>query len=448
MSIKKLLVLLVLCLVSTLIAQTEDKIKLDLDAALVRALQNNHDLKKAKLDFEKAEEQVREAYGTSLFPSLDGSMQYNRALKRPEFIIETPMFSGRFPAGTKNTLTATVSAEQPLFTGAMFLAVDIAETFADISKSVQQYSEAEVIKNVKGAYYTYLLSQRLIELTDLQLSRAEENMMDTEKMYNAGLASEYDFTKAKVQYQNMLPAVAEAKSQEKLAMNNLKILLGFELDKNVIITDSLYFSKRNLPNLESGLQTVIQKNKLIKQLELQTELEDLNASYQFSEHLPKLNAFGNWQVQAQENDDRGFSNWRYINSVAVGLSLSIPIFRGWELDSKVEQAELDYKKAVEEYLKTKKTVKNQFENSVLTVEKYELQVQAYEGAVKEAERGFEIAKKRFSSGLGSQIEVTNALVDFSQAKVNYLQSVHDYYVELANIDLLLGKTADEILNQN
>jgi outer membrane protein TolC len=421
---------------------------LNLEQAIVTALENNHDLKKAKLDFEKAEQQVREAYGTSLFPAIDGSVQYNRALKRPEFFIETPFFTGRFPSGTKNTLTSVVTAEQPLFTGAMFLAVNIAETFAEISKKTEQFSEADLIKQVKQAYYTCLLSERLIELSELQLERAEENMNEAKSMFDAGLVSEYDYIKAKVQYKNMLPTLTEAQIQKRLALNNLKILLGTELETEVVITDSLVYSKKSLPEYEIGLTNVLQRNKLLNQVELQTELQDLNASYQFTQHLPKLNAFANWQVQAQENDDRAFSDWRYINSVTVGVTLSVPIFRGWELDSKAEQAKIDYKKSLEDFLKTKKAVKNEYENSLLTIQKIEQQVNAYNDAVQEAQRGYEIASKRFETGLGSQIEVTNALVDFSQAKINYLQAVHDYYVEQANLDLLLGKSVDEILNQN
>lgn len=440
--------ILFLTIASSLFAQGNTKLVLNLEQAIVTALENNHDLKKAKLDFEKAEQQVREAYGTSLFPAIDGSVQYNRALKRPEFFIETPFFTGRFPSGTKNTLTSVVTAEQPLFTGAMFLAVNIAETFAEISKKTEQFSEADLIKQVKQAYYTCLLSERLIELSELQLERAEENMNEAKSMFDAGLVSEYDYIKAKVQYKNMLPTLTEAQIQKRLALNNLKILLGTELEIEVVITDSLVYSKKSLPEYEIGLTNVLQRNKLLNQVELQTELQDLNASYQFTQHLPKLNAFANWQVQAQENDDRAFSDWRYINSVTVGLTLSVPIFRGWELDSKAEQAKIDYKKSLEDFLKTKKAVKNEYENSFLTIQKIEQQVNAYNDAVQEAQRGYEIASKRFETGLGSQIEVTNALVDFSQAKINYLQAVHDYYVEQANLDLLLGKSVDEILNQN
>lgn len=440
--------ILIINLASFTFAQSDQIRSINLEDALILALENNHDLKLSKLDYEKAEQQVREAYGTSLFPSIDGTLQYNRALKRSEFIIETPFFSGRFPAGTFNTLTSTISAEQPLFTGAMFLAVSIAETFADISQKAEQYSQADIIRNVKQAYYTYLLSKELTKLSELQLNRAEYNLRDAKALYESGLVSEYDYIKANVQFQNMKPILTESQIQQKLALNNLKIVMGIELESEIEVNDSLEFRRLEVPSLESGLKSVLEKNKLLKQMELQTELQDLNSSYQFSQHFPKLNAFANWQVQAQENDDRAFSDWRYTNSVFVGVALSVPIFKGWELDSKVQQAEIDYKKSVEDYLKTKKAVKNEYENSILTVEKIEQQIAAYSGAVNETERGFEIASKRFTNGLSSQIEVTNALVDVSQAKVNYLQSIHDYFVEHAKLDLLLGKTADEILNKN
>jgi len=445
-SLKKIFFLLVILL--SIYGQQNTKIELNLEKAIVTALENNHDLKKAKLNLDKAKEQVREAYGTSLFPAINGSMQYNRAVKRPEFFIETPFFTGRFPSGTKNTLTSAITAEQPLFTGAMFLAVNIAETFANISKQAEQYSETELIKQVKQAYYTYLLSERLIELSDLQLKRADQNLNDAKTMYDAGLVSEYDYIKAKVQFQNMQPALTEAEIQKKLALNNLKILMGLELESDVVINDSLVYEHTNVPGFEEGLTSVLERNKLLKQMKLQADLQDLNASYQFTQHFPKLNAFANWQIQAQENDDRAFSDWRYINSVTVGLTLSVPIFRGWELDSKAEQAEIDHKKSLEDFMKTKKSIKSEYENSLLTIKKMEQQITAYKSTVEEAERGYEIATKRFDSGLGSQIEVTNASVDFSQAKINYLQSIHDYYVEQANLDLILGKSVDEILNQN
>lgn len=440
----KLIVIIFSILLTVVNAQQDNTYTLD--KCIRVAIENNHDHKKSVLDYEKAKEQVWEAYGSSLFPSIEGDVTYQRAIKRARFIIETPFFSGSFPVGSKNTMTATVSAEQPLFTGAMFLAVKIAKTFAEISEKSVEYSEGELIVGVKDAFYTYLLANSLVDLAQLQLQRAEENLKNTKLKYNAGLVSEYDYIKANVQHQNLIPALTEAKNQRKLALNNLKLILGVEFDDDIKVVGSFDFNEIDAPDFEDGLKTVFEKNDLIKQLELQTELTDLTKSYQFTQHLPKLTAFGNWQTQAQEEDARAFSNWRYFNAFTVGVSLKVPIFKGFTLDSKVEQAEIDLKISRENLASTKNAVRNEYENLLLKIEKTKEQISAYKSAVEESRRGYDIAVKRFDSGLGTQLEVTDALVSVTNSEVNLLRAKHEYFVDAAKLDLLLGKNYNEIIN--
>lgn len=418
---------------------------LDLNKCISIALENNHDHKQVTIDRKKAEEQVREAYGSSLFPSINSTVTYSRAIKRPRFIIETPFFSGSFPAGSKNTLTASVNAEQPLFTGAMFLAVEIAETFADISKRVEEYSEGELVLKVKQAYYTYLLAEELVHLAGLQLKRAEENLNNTKSKYNAGLVAEYDYIKANVQYQNAIPQLTEAENQIELAANNLKLVMGLELSKDFSIVDSLSYRNFKIVDEEEGLSRVINNNKMIQQMKLQAKMQDLVKSYEFTEHLPKLSAFGNWQTQAQE-DDRSFSDWRYFNSLSVGLTLKVPIFQGFAQSSRVEQAELDWKKSVEGLASVKQTVTSEFENTIKRIKKNKEQISAYEAARDEAKRGYEISVKRYDTGLSTQLEVTDALLGLTSSEINLLTSIHEYYINLAQLDLLLGKNLNELYN--
>ena len=434
----------ILLLAAPLLFAQNNSLKLDLNKCVEMAMENNHDFKQAKLLRDKAEEQVSEAYGSSLFPSIDGSVNYNRAIKRAEFIFDTPFFSGRFPVGSANTLTASVSATQPLFSGAMFLAVKIAETFASISKKSVEYSRTQLVMNVKQVYYNYLLSGELVKLAEIQKHRAEVNLSNTKKLYDAGLVPEYDYIKANVQYQNTIPALMESNNQRTIAANNLKLVLGLELETDIEVIGELSYKPYDLPSFEEGISLLMKQNKLLQQKELDVQMKDYTASYQFTEHLPKINAFGNWQAQAQEEDERAFGDWRYINSVSVGVTLSVPIFHGFTINSRVEQAEIDLKVAQEGLSKVKKDLKNQYENTVLLIGKTKKQVDAYKLAVEESERGFDIATKRFNSGLGTQLEVTGALYESTLAKVNYLKSVYDYLIYGAQLDLVLGKSIEEI----
>ena len=412
------------------------------------AIENNYIHKQALLNKEKADEQVTEAYGKSVLPKIDGTANYSNALKRGVFRIEAPGFEGTFPMGSKHTFTAGVSLEQPLFTGAMFLAVQIAETYAEVTQKAADYSEDDLILQVRQAYFTYLLAEAFVRLSDHQIKRAEENKKNTEIMFKAGLVPEYDFIRSNVTYQNLIPEKTGAINQQYQAMNNLKLVMGIDLERDLIISDSLFFSEIEVPDKDIQTDSLISKNNLVKQMELQVELQDLNASYEWTKHLPELNAFGNWQVQSLEEKFVP-ADWDYFNSMNVGLGLRLPIFHGFAIDSKVEQAEIDYKISQENLTNTRQTVKSNFENVVLEIQKSKEQVEAYLVSMDEAERGYQIALKRFNSGLGTQLEITDALGALIASQVNYLQSVYDYRLNHARLDQLMGKDLEEIkFNQN
>lgn len=422
----------------------QDTLSLNMEKSIDLALKQNYGLRQAKLDQKIADERVTEAYGSALFPTIDGNVRYNRAIKREQIIIETPAFSGSFPAGTKNTLSGSVSVEQPLFTGAMFLAVKIAKTYKKIAERQVDYSKIELVMNVKEAFYTYQLAKDLVELSRLQLKRAEENLDNVRSMYNAGLTSEFDFTKANVQYQNTLPAVTESENQLQYAAGNLKLLLGLDYQTEIKVTDTLNFQQKYLPGFEEGLMEAYKNNKLLDQLQLDVEMKNFSADYEFTQHFPKINAFGNWRTQAQENDDRAFDEWRYKNSLSVGVTMSVPIFNGFQTSSKVQQAELEVNKAEAELAKQRQQLKINYNNIYTQIIKNEEQTEAYKAAMKQSDRGYEISVKRFNNGLGTQLEVTNAALEYSNARVNYLRSLLDYYISHARLDLIQGKSIQEI----
>lgn len=438
---RKIFFLITIIFLSKSLNAQSGKLMLDLDKSIEIALTNNNTYKQALYDKQIAEEQVREAYGTSLFPSIDGTVNYVRALEIGEIFIEG---IGSIKLGTDNTLTAGLTLEQPLFTGAMFLAVNIAKTFEEIKNRNVQYSKSELIVNVTEAYYNVLLAEELINLAELNLKRAKQNLSNAETMYKAGLVSEYDQLKAKVQYQNIIPALTETKNQHRLAKNNLRLLLGLDFEHDIEVTEKLNYLPDEELSFELGKQLLEDNNQLLKQIELDVNLKDLTKSYRFSEHFPKLTLTGSLQAQALDNDQRAFLDWNYSRSINVGLNLSVPIFKGFSIDSKVEQADLDLKKSKEELLKVKRQLQNQLDNNLLGIKKTKEQVEAYELAVSEAERGYEISEKRYSTGLATQLEVTSALLDFTQAKVNYLTSVRDYYIYSAQLDHLLGNYSKQL----
>ena len=124
----------------------QDTLNLNLEKCIDLAIQYNHDLKIAELDYQKADEQITEAFGSAVLPTIKGEINYRRALKRGVVIIETPVFSGSFPQGTENTMTVGATLEQPLFTGAVFYATRISKVYAEIAENGYYSSKANLIR--------------------------------------------------------------------------------------------------------------------------------------------------------------------------------------------------------------------------------------------------------------------------------------------------------------
>jgi len=402
-------------------------------------LDRSHDLKLAELEKEKADEQISEALGSSVLPDIKGTVDYRRALKLGEIIINIPgLFTGSFPQGTKNTLSVGVTLDQPLFTGAVFFATRIANVYAEIWHKSYYSTKAALIKDVKRAYYALLVSRQFLELSNITLKAAKDNFKDTEAMFKAGLAPEYDYIRANVQVQNILPELVRAENSIVLAENSLKLVIGLDLEQQIEIKDSLVFNKIDIESYENSTFILEENNFTLQQLRLQIELMDKAASYEFSKHFPELYFFGSWVASAQEDDLRPFSDWRYVNSVYIGLNLKVPIFNGWQTTSKVDQAEIELLKAQEDYQRTNKFLKNQLEDILLKIEEKQFQIDAYSATIEQAQLGYDIALKRYSSGIGTQLENIDSLVELTRAKINYLNTVFEYYDLHARLEELLS----------
>jgi len=59
--------------------------------------------------------------------------------------------------------------------------------------------------------------------------------------------------------------------------------------------------------------------------------------------------------------------------------------------------------------------------------------------VEMARKGYRIANTRFTSGSGTQLEVRDAILALTAARVNRIQAIYDYLVASAELDQALGR---------
>lgn len=434
-----------LVLSSTARPQTDATRQLNLQESIQLALENNENILIAQNGVETANAQIREAWADAL-PQITFNGIYTRNFKQPVIFLPEIIFN---PQGdpnkqipvtfsSRNSYNFTVNFEQTLYqSGKVSGGIKAANSYKDYSREGFQTIKAVVILEVKKAYYTVLLDQQLLEINEQTLAQQHAHLVNTRKLFEQGQVSELDTLRAWVDYANLQPQVIRIENSLRIAENQLKELIGLELEENIVLQDALYFEATNGLTLDDIQQEALKNRPELKQLEYQSEILEQNIGITRADRLPKLFFSGSYENVAQSNSfDFGEG---LQSSLSGAVRLEIPIFTGFRNSAKVQQARLDYTNALHELERFRDNLKIEVKSTVLNIQEAEKRVQVQQHAIKQAERALFMAEKRYNEGVGTQLELGDALLALNLSKTNYIQAVYDHKIALAELYKAIGR---------
>ena len=432
----------VLLLLMPAFAEAQDTPRLiTIDQAVAIALEKNRDLRSARLEVERADARVREAWGYAL-PALDLSGRYTRALERPVFFL--PDFANpgsnqtvAVQIGTAHSFDLTLSARQTLFNSTVIVGVGAANVYSDAARQLARGKEVETVANVRKAFYGALLAAEARDLMRANLVNAEENLANVRTLAKQGLVSEYDELRASVGVDNLRPEVIRAENNYALSVDGLRSAMGIGVSESIEINGKLEYKPVPEELTKNAVQSVSETNPSLQALRLQVLVNQAFVSAERSNYLPTLSAFGNVQYQAAKNAF-AISTGDFFRSAQVGLTLSLNVFQGFQTNARMDQANVEVRKSEEQLASMETNLRTAAHSAVLQLQQARQRIEAQGKTVEQAERGYRIATTRFVNGSGTQLEVSDAQLALTQAKVNRIQAVYDHLVASADLDFILG----------
>ena len=423
------------------IALSQQPRTITLEQAVTVALEKNKDLNTAQLEIEKADARVSEAWGYAM-PSVDLSANYTRSLERPVFFLPdfaNPGSNKTVPVkiGTEHSWGMTLSARQTIFNSTVIIGVGAAHIYSEAARELYRAKKLETVSNVRKTFYAVLLASEARDLMRANLKNAEENLGNVRTMSKQGLVSEYDELRATVGVENLRPEVIRAENNYLLALDGLKSAMGIDASEQIVVDGTLQFQQVPEDRVVSAVDEVKESNAGLKALRLQIGVNQAFLNVERSNYLPLVSDFGNLQYQAAKNTFNISTN-DFFRSSQVGLSLSFSVFQGFQTNARVDQAKVEVRKTEEQVANLENNLRTAAHSLVLQLRQSQQRIEAQGKTVEQAERGYKIATTRFLSGAGTQLEVNDAQLALTQAKVNRIQAVYDYLVASADFDRTLG----------
>jgi outer membrane protein TolC len=272
---KRLGLLLAMLLAGAAGAQAQEPVQLTLQGAIDAAIGNNRDLATARLTIRNSDAQVTEAYSNAL-PSLTWNAGYQYNIQKQVFYFPGNDGIPRpISIGANNAVSTDLTLTQVIFNNAVLTGVGTARTYAQIARQQLRGKTSDIVFNVKRAYYTALLAKQVLDVNQTLLQNASENLKNTQVLYKAGLRAEFDAIRADVQYANQQPVVVQARNNYEMALDNLKLLLGYDDTKQIVLAESLtrpVAMTGSEPTIDQARQILEQNNPTLHSLKLAADV--------------------------------------------------------------------------------------------------------------------------------------------------------------------------------
>jgi outer membrane protein TolC len=455
---------------------------LDLDMAKELALQNNPTIKIAEKGVTMAQARIIEARG-GLFPTISGFSSLDHAWDLQENLIPNflkpslaPLYSDignalvtlgdqfdsqalieqgngmlmagdmmpdylKMAFGLENTFVYGLSLQQPLYAGgAIFNSYKISKIGKEIAEKQLESVTQSLLDNVTQSYYFALFAKSAKEVSEEALASAEENLDQVGKFFNNGKASKLDLLRAEVQAANLKPSVISAENNLKMAYSRLNIILGFDEEKKIVLSDKLEYRESPLQNMTlSELVSIAKVNRPeIAILNSQEKIADKQLSISRGAFLPTLSLGTNYQYMAMKND-LNFGSDDFNKSFNTSLSLSIPLFNGFKKSAQVQQAKIQIKEVAVQKSSAIDGIRMEVEEGYFLLKEAEKKVETQQKTIEQAKEALRLANLMYKEGAATQLDVLNTNLSLKTARMNYQQSLLEFNNAISKLKKAINK---------
>lgn len=421
------------------------KKELSIQEALTMARQGNKTLQIQILEEKRATEQIRESKGR-LLPDISAGVAYSYYFDRQNIFLPGS-FAGTNKAvqevavGGRNAFNGFVSLYQPVMDLGLHRLTEASRINEKIQTEKTEDLKSRIALGVSTRYLGILMMKRQLTLLEQSYERNLRALKDSRALLAQGKGVKADTLRSYIAVENIRSSVSYLKNNIEVSGMELKRLIGLEDTRELELTDQLESEiktdRTDFLNVSEALEIAeINRNDLSVQ-ELIIAMQQQKLYTIKAELLPKIALIGQYQIQAQA-DNLKFNNYAWPRTSFLGLQISVPIFNGGQSKSRISRARILTQQEQVRLNDLKDEIKTTLASIISKWKEATSQLEIQVTTVQSAELNHQMTEDRFKNGLGSRLELTDAELALTQAKINYLQAVYNLRILHTELQHALG----------
>jgi outer membrane protein len=427
-----------------IIQVTGQNVTLSLPDAIREGLKNNPEIQNAGIEKQKTQSQLTEQQ-SQLYPQIEVFSDFYYYYGIPKLVVPGEIFGqeGDIPVefGTKYDWSSGFRATQVLYNQSYFTSLKIARQKGGAEQLNLLLKKEELVYQISQVYYLCLATmQQMIHLSTTA-KNMEQLLQIAQLRQQNGVIRQVDYAQVLVDQNNLQTNIDNLNQLYEQQINLLKYLTGIEPGFTIELTDKLSISA----DANNQVVPAWENRTELKKLNSQIGIARLSLKRKKQEYLPELSGFAQYYYQGQRDRFDFFDGGddRFFKVGYVGLSLSIPIFDGFEKREKIQQQKFTVQQLQNTRMHTLNYFSKEYKDARLQYENNHTAVIRQEENIRIAEENYRVALLGYQQQTTSLSELLRAQNSLTEARL----SSDNALLQLKNAELDLRKSKGELLNE-
>ena len=419
---------------------------LSLEDCVQYALTNNPEIKTAQLQITDADWRIKENLSTGL-PQLSAGIAYTGFLQRAGIPASALGFpgagDGKVVFSPVHNLGGEVKLSQLIFNNSFLIALRAAKYYRQYVEDQLASAKFTLRNKVTDAYLPALLISENLQTLDKNIGNLDKLLNDTRAITKAGFAEQLDVDRLDLSLSNLRSERGNLARQREIVVDALKFTMGMPVGESISLADNVDKLMATYTDADMTSQLNPMNRPEYITLLKGRELSAIQIELYTKPWMPTVAGFAQWSPGYQagfgSSSNAGFNNWYYIPSAVAGLSVSIPIYDGGGSKAKKQRAiislqTVDIQKQMLEnaFNLELESARKQFQNAAERVANQQKNLDL-------AQRIYDTTKIKYSAGVGSSFEVTQAEQGLYTAQQALMSARFDLLTSKVSIKKALGQ---------
>lgn len=333
-------------------------------------------------------------------------------------------------ANDSGRYNASISLEQSVYDwGKRGLRIEGARINMSAAEAEYFDTRDKIIAGVRSAYYNLNRAIRQHEVAKARFENYRKRLSWANSYYEVGTKPKIEVTKAESDLANSKLALVKAESAAEQYRAQLASSMGIPMMEIKNISDVLSYEEWNVP-IDQAVERAVSNRPDLASQRKRVEYAETVLSLEKKGMSPEISASAGYNAYGSAPfDDNGWN---------ARLSLNFPLYDGGLTRSRVQGAEADLVTAKAQLESTSNNIMLEVRKAWHALAEAREALNASLEAERRARETYELAEGRYEAGVGSSLEISDAVESYASAQTNTILSLYECKAKRLDLEKAMG----------